>query len=69
LAGDEIVHFRPSGNPLQGCHSGKEQKMSIETKSMHIISEVDLLIARLKRFRKGQRTGFDLREAIEDGRD
>ncbi len=43
--------------------------MSIETKSMHIISEVDLLIARLKRFRKGQRTGFDLREAIEDGRD
>jgi hypothetical protein len=38
-------------------------------KAAKVISEVDLLIARLKRFRKGQRTGFDLREAIEDGRD
>ena len=38
-------------------------------KAGKVVSEVDLLIARLKRFRKGQRTGFDLRTAIEDGRD
>jgi len=38
-------------------------------KTGKLVSEVDLLIARLKRFRKGQRAGIDLREAIEDGRD
>lgn len=44
-------------------------KPAAAPKAGKVISEVDLLIARLKRFRKGQRTGFDLREAIEDGRD
>lgn len=47
----------------------KVAKPTAAPKAGKVISEVDLLIARLKRFRKGQRTGFDLREAIEDGRD
>lgn len=47
----------------------KVAKQGAAPKAGKVISEVDLLIARLKRFRKGQRTGFDLREAIEDGRD
>lgn len=47
----------------------KPAKQAAAPKTGKVISEVDLLIARLKRFRKGQRTGFDLREAIEDGRD
>ncbi|BAO30411.1 hypothetical protein SUTH_02629 [Sulfuritalea hydrogenivorans sk43H] len=47
----------------------KVAKQAPAPKAGKVISEVDLLIARLKRFRKGQRAGFDLREAIEDGRD
>ncbi len=47
----------------------KVARQAAVPKAAKVISEVDLLIARLKRFRKGQRTGFDLREAIEDGRD
>lgn len=44
-------------------------KRTTPAKAGKVVSEVDLLIARLKRFRKGQREGIDLREAIEDGRD
>lgn len=33
------------------------------------ISEVDSLTVRLRQFRAEQRTGFELREAIESGRD
>jgi F0F1-type ATP synthase assembly protein I len=47
----------------------KVAKSAVAPKAGKVVSEVDLLIARLRRFRKGQRTGFDLREAIEDGRD
>ncbi len=47
----------------------KTIKQAAAPKAARVISEVDLLIARLKRFRKGQRGGFDLREAIEEGRD
>ena len=47
----------------------KVAKAAAPPKVGKLISEVDLLIARLKRIWKGQRTGFDLREAIEDGRD
>lgn len=47
----------------------KVARQAAAPKTGKVISEVDLLIARLKRFRKGQRTSFDLREAIEDGRD
>ena len=47
----------------------KALKQAAAPKVARVISEVDLLIARLKRFRKGQRAGFDLREAIEEGRD
>jgi len=47
----------------------KVARQAAAPKAGKLVSEVDLLIARLKRFRKGQRAGFDLREAIEDGRD
>lgn len=47
----------------------KVARQTAVPKAAKVISEVDLLIARLKRFRKGQRTGLDLREAIEEGRD
>jgi hypothetical protein len=47
----------------------KVAKSTVAPKVGKVVSEVDLLIARLKRFRKGQRAGFDLREGIEDGRD
>jgi len=47
----------------------KLAKHVVATKASKVISEVDHLIARLKRFRKGQSTDFNLREAIEDGRD
>ncbi|MBW7901835.1 MAG: hypothetical protein H3C26_10185 [Rhodocyclaceae bacterium] len=33
-----------------------------------VVSEVDVLIARLKKLRKGQHESLDLRQAIEDGR-
>jgi hypothetical protein len=38
------------------------------TKDVQIVSEVDVLIARLKKLRKGQSGSFDVRQAIEDGR-
>ncbi len=38
-------------------------------KDAHVVSEVDLLIARLKRFRKDQRGDLNIRQAIEGGRD
>lgn len=37
-------------------------------KAPHIVSEVDVLIARLKKLRKGQSGSLDVRQAIEDGR-
>jgi hypothetical protein len=37
-------------------------------KAVQVVSEVDVLIARLKKLRKGQSGGFDVRQAIEDGR-
>lgn len=37
-------------------------------KTVHVVSEVDLLIARLKKLRKGQSVSLDVRQAIEDGR-
>ena len=47
----------------------KVAKAHAAPKATKVVSEVDLLIARLKRFRKGQRAGFDVQEAIESGRD
>lgn len=38
-------------------------------KAVQVVSVVDVLIARLKKLRKGQTGSFDLREAIEAGRD
>ncbi len=43
-------------------------KREVAPKGAKVVSEVDLLIARLKKLRKGQQGGFDVREAIEDGR-
>lgn len=37
-------------------------------KAARLVSEVDVLIARLKKIRKGQAGSFDIRQAIEDGR-
>lgn len=37
-------------------------------KAVQVVSEVDVLIARLKKLRKGQTGSFDVRQAIEDGR-
>lgn len=37
-------------------------------KATRLVSEVDVLIARLKKIRKGQTGSFDIRQAIEDGR-
>jgi hypothetical protein len=34
-----------------------------------VVTEVDVLIARLKKIREGQHGGIDVRQAIEDGRD
>lgn len=34
-----------------------------------VVTEVDVLIARLKKIRQGQRGGIDIRQAIEAGRD
>lgn len=34
-----------------------------------VTTEVDVLIARLKKIRKGQRGGIDVRQAIDSGRD
>jgi len=37
-------------------------------KTVLIVSEVDVLIAQLKKLRKGQSGSLDVRQAIEDGR-
>lgn len=37
-------------------------------KPVQIVSEVDVLVARLKKLRKGQNGNLDVRRAIEDGR-
>lgn len=37
-------------------------------KAVQVVSEVDVLIARLKKLRKGQTGSFDVRQAIEDDR-
>lgn len=34
-----------------------------------VVTEVDVLITRLKKIRKGQRGGIDVRQTIDDGRD
>jgi len=49
--------------------TGKAPKSAAAPKTAKVVSEVDLLIARLKRIRKGQQGTLDLREAIADGRD
>jgi len=49
--------------------TGKVPKSAAAPKTAKVVSEVDLLIARLKRIRKGQHGTLDLREAIADGRD
>ena len=36
--------------------------------SARVVSEVDMLIVRLKKIRKGQKGGIDIRQAIDDGR-
>lgn len=38
------------------------------SKAVRVVSEVDVLIARLNKIKKGQTGSFDVRQAIEDGR-
>lgn len=48
--------------------SSSTAKRKIAAKSVQLISEVDVMIARLKKLRKGQSGSIDVRQAIEDGR-
>jgi hypothetical protein len=48
--------------------SARTAKRKPARKSIEVVSEVDVLIARLKKIRKGQAGTIDLRPAIEDGR-
>lgn len=54
---------------MKKSKTGKAPKSAAAPKAAKVVSEVDLLIARLKRIRKGQHGAFDLREAVADGRD
>ncbi|GAB1392848.1 hypothetical protein MASR1M60_10110 [Rhodocyclaceae bacterium] len=43
-------------------------KRKSASKDVAVVSEVDVLIARLKKIRKGQVGQLDIRQAIADGR-
>lgn len=54
--------------PMKKPKSPAAAKSGANAKPARVVSEVDVLIARLKKIRKGQAGALDVRRAIEDGR-
>lgn len=53
--------------PRTGAATAKPKKAAATP--IRVVTEVDVLIARLKKIRQGQSGGIDVRQAIDNGRD